>query len=448
MPVKRRAFCGMSLALPAAWLGEQPDARQSPRAQASPGLPGLPLGVVRDRYRKYLFDDFLPFMHRFVIDHEHGGFMCNTDYDGTRANETKDCWFEGRGIWVYAFLYNHLARENRFLDVARRSAAFILRARPADGSFWPRQLTREGRPITPPDTAVYGALFVAEGLQELAHATAERQYRETAKRLILECVERYDRADYEPSIGQTYLGPDARAFPGARIQGVWMVLIRVITQMLEREADRDLQTVADRCVQAVVQHHYNPTFRLTNELLNHDLTRPGNEYAQLVYTGHAIETHWMLMQEALRRKDRALFNVLADRFRRHVEVAWDQVYGGVLRNLMHVDTNTWTLDKVLWAQEEVLIGSLLVYEHTGARWAMEMFERTLAYVEATYPLTTHGSPAWMYAGNRRVEFEDFVKRPKRIEHYHHPRHLMLNLLSLERLIARGGKPPGTRGGTR
>src|SRR5437867_9491037 len=109
----------------------------------------------------------------------------------------------------------------------------------------------------------------------------------------------------------------------------------------------------------------------------------------------------MVMREALRRKDRALFNVLADRFRRHVEVAWDQVYGGVLRNLMHVDTNTWTLDKVLWAQEEVLIGSLLVYEHTGARWAMEMFERTLAYAEATYPLATHGSPAWMYAGDRK-----------------------------------------------
>ena len=160
MYIERRAFCGMSLALPVAWLGGQPDAaRQSPRGQASPGLP---LGAVRDRYRTYLFDDFLPFMHRFVIDHEHGGFMCNTDYDGTRANETKDCWFEGRGIWVYAFLYNHLAREERFLNVARRSAAFILGARPAAGSLWPRQLTREGRPITPPDTAVYGTLFIAE----------------------------------------------------------------------------------------------------------------------------------------------------------------------------------------------------------------------------------------------------------------------------------------------
>ena len=430
----------MSVALAGANVDGQPGAsREQPRQQTNLSRP---LHAVRDRYRKYLFDDFLPFMDRFVIDHRYGGFMCITDYDGSRASDTKDCWFEGRGIWVYAFLYNHLAREQRFLDVARESAAFILKARPADGSLWPRRLSREGKPLSAPDTAIYGALFVAEGLQELAHATSDRRYHEMAKRLILECVARYDRDDYEPSIGQTYLGPAARAFPGARIQGVWMVLIRVITQMLERETDRDLAAIADRCIEAVVRYHYNPRFRLSNELLNHDLSRPDNEYEQLVYTGHAIETHWMLMQEAVRRKDRALFAVLSDRFRHHVDVAWDHVYGGVFRNLMHVDHNTWTLDKVLWAQEEVLVGALLVYEHTGEVWAKEMFDRTLDYVEATYPLAKRGSPMWMYAGDRTVDVEEFQKRPKRIEHYHHPRHLMLNLLTLDRLIARGGRPSG------
>jgi hypothetical protein len=34
----------------------------------------------------------------------------------------------------------------------------------------------------------------------------------------------------------------------------------------------------------------------------------------------------------------------------------------------------------------------------------------------------------------RVEFEEFKTRPKRIENYHHPRHLMLNLLSVERML--------------
>ena len=37
-------------------------------------------------------------------------------------------------------------------------------------------------------------------------------------------------------------------FPGARIQGVWMVLIRLVTQMLEMRADAELEKVADRCL--------------------------------------------------------------------------------------------------------------------------------------------------------------------------------------------------------
>lgn len=434
--MRRRAFLNASLAAPAGLMAGSVVARPGAGAVSADGIE-LPLDALRSRYRRYLFENFLPFMDRHVVDHELGGFMCNVSHDGVRASDTKTCWFEGRGIWVYAFLYNNLAREQQYLDVARRSADFILRARPADGTLWPRELTRDGRPRTPPDTAVYGALFVAEGLQELAHATGERRYRELAKALILDAVRRYDATDYEPVIGQTYLGPDAPRFPGARIQGVWMVLIRVITQMLERHADPDLEAVADRCVDAVVHRHYNAGFRLNNELLNHDLSRPDNAYAQLVYTGHSIETLWMLLPEAIRRKDAALFDLAAERFRRHVEVAWDGVYGGVLRNLMHVDRNEWTLDKVLWAQEEVLVGALLIYERTGAAWAREMFERMLAYVEATFPLSAHGSPIWMYAGDRRVAFDEFLTRPRRVEHYHHPRHLMLNLLAIERLIARG-----------
>jgi N-acylglucosamine 2-epimerase len=437
----RRTFFGVSLAAPAGLLGDRTIAPQHATAPAS----GLPLEALRKKYRAWLFDDFLPFMDRHVIDREHGGFIWAVGHDGVRQHDRKATWFEGRGTWVYAFLYNHFGRDARHLEIARRSLDLVLRARPVRGGLWPRELTREGAPSGPPETAVYGALFVAEGAAEFARATGERKYWDLARELVLESVERYDREDYEPAIGQTYLGPSARPFPGARVQGVWMVLIRVITQMLEQRPDPDLEAVADRSVDAILTRHYNPTFRLNNELLNHDLSRPDSEYAQLVYTGHCIETLWMLLPEALRRKDPKLFTVVADRFRRHVEVAWDDVYGGVLRNLMNVDANTWTLDKVLWAQEEVLIGALLIYERVGAPWAKELFERMLTYVETTYPLADRRSPIWMYAGNRRVTFEDFLTRPRRIENYHHPRHLMLNLLAVERLLQRGGAPAGVGG---
>ena len=441
--MNRRKFLGSSLGaaamapeLRATIAAQKKRALQIPEIRRTDRLAGATLLQLRDRYKSDLFKDFLPFMERHVIDEQYGGFMCNADHHGKRFNQNKLSWFEGRGIWVYSFLYNNLVREEKYLDVARRSLEFILGIRPSGDELWPKELTREGKALTSADGEIYGDLFIAEGMAEYSKATGERTHWDMARELVLKCERLYDRDDYRPTIGQTYLGPKAPSFAGARIQGVWMVLTRVVTQMLEMRADAELERVAGRAVDAVTKHHYNPELQLINELLNHNLSRPQNEYAQLVYTGHCVENLWMLMAEAVRLRDDKLFERLAGWFRRHVEVAWDDVYGGVFRNLQNVDQNTWILDKVLWAQEEVLIGCMMIIERTGANWAQEMFARMYLHVRDKYPLKSHGSPLWIYASDRRVTYEAFSRMPKRVENYHHPRHLMLNLLSLERMIKR------------
>jgi mannose/cellobiose epimerase-like protein (N-acyl-D-glucosamine 2-epimerase family) len=436
--VKRRDFLAGPAAAGALLAADsgKPAAQQSGRTIGP--LASLSLKQLRDQFRKDLFDDFLPFMDRFVIDRQYGGFLCDTGYDGTRGDEKKTAWYEGRGIWVYSFLYKHLAHEPRYLEVARKSLAFILKNEPSGDVLWAKGFSRDGRPIAPPDREVYGDLFIAEGLTAYAAATGELSHLDHAKRLLRKCVRVYDRPDYYPQIGRTYLGPDAPLFPGARIQGVWMVLVRLATQMLELRADPEVEKLGDRCLDAILRYHYNPEFGLNNELLNHDLSRPRNLYSQLVYTGHAIETLWMVLDEAVRRKDKLLFQTAAERFRRHVEVAMDRVYGGIFRDLKDVSQNIFTMDKVLWAQEEVLTGALLVIEHTGAQWAKDLFDEMHRYVRSKYPLKAHGSPLWMYQSDRKVTFEAFAKSPKRVENYHHPRHIMISLLAVERMIHRDG----------
>jgi N-acylglucosamine 2-epimerase len=440
--MKRRSFIGVTLSaapllaatsIPALGQAQRPN---DVRNRRSVTLVGRSLGQLRQQYRNDLFRDFLPFMDKFVIDHEYGGFMCSADHLGKRIDESKSSWFEGRGTWVYAFLYNNLAREARHLDVAHRSVEFTLKSQPKGDELWPKGLSRVGAPVTSADGEIYGDLFIAEGLAEYSKATKDRAYWDIARQLVLKCLKLYDRADYRPTIGQTYLGRDAKPFPGARIQGVWMVLIRVLTQMLEMRADAELEKIAARCVDAIAKHHYNPELRLINELLNHDLSRPQNEYAQLVYTGHCLENLWMLLYEAARLRDERLFATFSEWFKRHVEVAWDDIYGGVFRNLQHAEKNVWLVDKVLWAQEEVLIGSMFILERTGADWAREWFDKMYGYVMEKYPLKRHGSPLWMYASDRKASFEGFQKMPQRVENFHHPRHLMLNLLSLERMIGK------------
>lgn len=436
-PVSRRAFLGAATGVPAvlaaaAWPA-QAFARPVQRPDAELRLAGYSLAELRALYRRDLFDDYLPFVDHYVFDQEHGGFMCEVDLDGGRISTNKSSWYDGRGLWVHAFLYNHFGRDPQQLEISRKTAEFLLRTRPSgEEALWPKTYTRDGRRLLSAEGEIYGDLFVAEGFAEYAAATAEQKYADIARELVLKCVRLYDRPDYRPGIGRTYLGPDARPFPGARILGVWMVLLRVCTQMLERHADPELDVVARRAVEAIMLHHFNADFELFNELLNHDLSRPDNEYAQLVYTGHCLEMLWMVLHEARRRDDQALFDLAAARFRRHLKVAWDDVFGGVFRNLQHVERNVWLTDKVLWAQEEVLIGTLLLVE-SGAERAAEDFSRIYRYVRATYLLNERGRPIWMYAGNRRMEHASFLAMPRRFENYHHPRHLLLNLLVLDRL---------------
>jgi len=398
-------------------------------------LAGLTLDQLGRQYRHDLFEEFLPLMDRYVVDHEFGGFAHNIGPDGANPSGTKDAWFQGRGIWVYSFLFNNFGQDQRYLSVAEKAVEFVMKLEPTDqDTLWPRVCTREGTPLKAA-AEIYGDLFIAEGLAEYGRAAGERKYWNLAKQIISKSLRIYDQPDYHPDVVAMYRGPKTLRFPGARAQGVSMVLIRVINQMLETHPDDELERLISHCVDVVLKRHYNPAFRLNVELLAHDFSWPSNELSQFVSTGHSIETLWMIMQEAVRQKDGRLFELAAERFRRHVEVAWDDVYGGVFRNLVHVDENLWSLDKALWVQEEVLVGSLLLLELTGEDWAKQVFSRTYHYLHEQYPLRTRAYPPWIPVTDRKLHPDP---RATWVENYHHPRQLMLNLLRIDRMVRDGG----------
>ena len=112
-------------------------------------------------------------MDKYVIDHELGGFMCTVDRDGTQISSDKRGWYEGRGIWVYSFLYNKMAKEQKYLDVATKSVGFIMKHKPSGDNLWPETYKRNGANNSMPDTRLYGDLFIALGLQEYSKAAGD-----------------------------------------------------------------------------------------------------------------------------------------------------------------------------------------------------------------------------------------------------------------------------------
>ena len=169
----------------------------------------------------------------------------------------------------------------------------------------------------------------------------------------------------------------------------------------------------------------------------------------MVWLGHGLETQWMVMDEACRVGDTALFLLAAARFRRHVEAARDPVFGGLFCG-MRVDEARACPDKVLWVHQEALIGLLLLLARRrllpaaerGAQglagWAVRTHRELHGWVLARFPLSlpAHGGGGralWAITLARDGSPADGAavasSSPQRVaarkENYHHPRFLML-----------------------
>ena len=435
--MKRRTFFGASAGAAAAVSGisgcdsklQRPslDVPQKPMAVCGDGtLAGKTLEELKNQYI-YDLDEYKEFQHKYVVDKEYGGYCLRTDWDGPPLSFEKRAWYEGRGTWSFSFLYNKIDPDPRHIEAARKSVEFILKHLPKGDVFFPASYTREGKPGKR-EINLYGDIFVANGLAEFSKAPGNEKYWDIAKEIMMKCVRICDKPGYNAS----KLTPD-----GARFMGHWFILIRIATQMLEFRDDPDVVAIADRCIDSQMNYHYNPDYGLYNEHINHDFTRPDNELAQSAGLGHASEMLWMTLYEAVRKKDKSLFDENAKRFRRNLEVAWDDVYGGVFINLQHVDENRWAVGKAGWGQMEDLNGLMCIIEHTGAEWAKEWFDKLYTWTMAHFPLKPHGLPLWQDYTNRKAIFEKGGKG-RRAENLHHPRQLMLNLLATERIMKRGG----------
>ncbi len=377
-------------------------------------------------YKKDLFEYYLPWLDTRVYDDKFGGFLCHIDRNGQTVTTHKRTWYDGRGVWVYTYLYRHLDPNPLYLERAQRTIDFLLSMQMADYPYWPWGYNREGIPLEQ-EADIYGSLFVAEGLSGMALATDRADYWNKALNILVGCLTQYDDPAYQYvphfNTGQKLKAP--------RVLGHWMVMLNLASHLLEYKHHDVLVTIVDRCIDALLHHHLQSDFNLMIEYLHHDLSKPNSPLDQFAYLGHGIEVLWMIMDVAWKTNNPELWNQSTNLFKRHVEAAWDPVYGGFFHELTHVENHQWLLDKVLWAQEEVLVGLMMLIEKDKDLWAMQWFSKVYPYVREKFILHDHPHKLWINGGDRKLDNHHQVDR---FENYHHPRHLIKNILALQRII--------------
>ena len=303
---------------------------------------------------------------------------------------------------------------------------------------WVEKVSREGRVLEGVGPMVYGWLFAALGLVQHHLATGEAKDLALAKESIRASLAAYDAPGYTDTDTSQYTAVELPKH-GFRSQGHSMVLVSILSDLLSVDDDAELAKLQRRHVELITTRFWNPEYGIVNEFLEHDYSRiPGAE--TYMFAGHSLETMWIVLREALRSKDRGLFDTLVARIRRLLEMCWDYVFEGwgdsdyfVFNSAKHHQGPDFAV-KTMWAHCEILVACLLVLEYTGQPWAAEWYDRARAFTLKTMPVA--GCGVWRQAVDRLGKD---VKRvglsTKRKDNFHPPRMMMLNLLSLDRMIA-------------
>lgn len=452
--MKRRTFFGTAAAA-GLTVGLNPT-QSTARARLPSDLPkepllaGLSLTALREKYRRELFEEYVPFFIKYGIDFENGGFMCSLDHDGRLVKTNKFGWFQGRGIWWFSYLYNHFEKKDQYLEIAAKTKDFMLRHFPDEpGSVrWANDVAKDGSVIVPYKDDPFPCYFGIEGMFELASATGDMKLRDEGLKLFKKQVAYVRRPD-TPFLGNP---------PGTQGFNLYMVNLQLATRFLSEWNDPEVEKIAADAVDVIMNRFYNPRIKLFNELLNNDFSRKEG-WENHAYMGHGVEVMWLVCHEAIRTKNQALFDLAAQRMLDHLETSWDRIFGG-FATAIRVDQGDYKWPtikpagsmlafdgigefnymKSLWQLAEGLIGAMTVYERTGAEWSARFVSNIQQTLDEKMSLKPHGYPLHMLFTDRQFTFEPHTSRK---ENYHYPRAILYCIKSLDRLILNDGKPLGS-----
>src|SRR3979490_2375794 len=70
------------------------------------------------QYKNELLHNIIPFWMRYSKDEEHGGYFTCLQRDGKVFDTDKFMWLQGREVWCFSHLYQHVDKKPEWLEMA------------------------------------------------------------------------------------------------------------------------------------------------------------------------------------------------------------------------------------------------------------------------------------------------------------------------------------------
>ena len=359
----------------------------------------------------------LPFWYRHGVDHERGGFFGNVRDNGSLGSDEKGGWYQGFGIWLFAYFHNRRQGGQRYLEAARRGWDFTRRHAQDAKGYWVMNLSRAGEVIEGA-TSVFKDAYLAHGLVELFRAESDETCLDVAREAFLQVLRRIQRPDFRAST-PAYTEPHS-------LNSAWgAVLLAVSDYLCVRPHDLELTEMAETCLSAVLEKHIEPSTGLIVEAMAPDGTPYTGRQRDLVKPGAAAETCTAIMMEADRRRDRNLRARAAEMLRANLEAGWDSERGGVF---YEIDRSGRPVEdrKDAWTQAEFMRGLVTAGVTEADSWINDAYARIHSWAFGRYADEPDG--LWRLSVTR----DGIPIENRTLDMVHHPRMLLSILETVER----------------
>lgn len=265
-------------------------------------LGGMTLQELLDHHRNYLKNTYIPNWDR-AVDLKYGGFS-NVAIPGREPKfDKKGMYFQGRAIWMFSYLYNHITHDKKHLDAAIRGRDFVVKHALKSDYSWISFVSREGKPESEP-LDHYGDIYMVMGLAELYKATKDKKDIELAVNTAKSVMSRL--------VSPSYQHVDAHVpalEPGTRRLPSWQHFLNALTALLRVHSDPAIEYIARYCVRVICEKHWQPESGVLLEMLD-DRFRPytfdapnwGDFTPRGISGWHSIQACWMVMDDSLRVK--------------------------------------------------------------------------------------------------------------------------------------------------
>ncbi|MBC7093607.1 AGE family epimerase/isomerase [Candidatus Bipolaricaulota bacterium] len=335
---------------------------------------------LRRIYRSALLNDMIPFWIEYSLDDQWGRYLTCLDRDGSVYSTDKTTILQGRAIWAFSRLYNRVERRREWLDVARLGCEFIsANGFDADGQTF-FSVTRDGRPLRR-RRYFFAEVFVAIGFAEFASASGDAAARTKSRELFAQVVRLY----HQPELLPAKVFPETRPTKSLLTQ---LVLLTMCHELWRNDPGGRYDDLVEEVTFQIQRHFYDPRASVVVQTVARNGERLDLPEGRCLNPGHALETSWLLLHEALRCGDGALKEFTLAILDGILTQGWDQEYGGLFAYVdlegKPPEQREWDM-KLWWPHNEVLYATLLTHHRTGEAGHLEWFQNVHDWTFGHFP---------------------------------------------------------------